>query len=122
MPATLKNNRDFQKTYRKGKFKAGRFLVVYAKNNGLEINRIGISVGKRFGNSVQRNRIKRLIRESFRKYDEKVLKGYDFVVSVKAAKKVSPGPNQKLKAEYVPTLEEVSTEIYRALIKMNLTC
>ncbi|OFZ36738.1 MAG: ribonuclease P protein component [Bdellovibrionales bacterium RIFOXYD12_FULL_39_22] len=58
-------------------------MRVYYKK-GLSANgctRIGISVSKRVGNAVKRNRIKRLIREFFRKSSQK-MNGYDLLFSV----------------------------------------
>ena len=55
-------------------------LVVYARANGLAVTRLGVSVGKRCGDSVRRNRIKRLIREAFRQVRAEFPSGYDVVV------------------------------------------
>jgi len=52
---------------------------LYVMKNDLGINRLGITVGKKFGKSVKRNRMKRLIRENYRLYEEFVKKGYDLV-------------------------------------------
>lgn len=40
--------------------------IAYMRHNGLELNRLGVSVGKRHGNAVRRNYLKRLVREAFR--------------------------------------------------------
>lgn len=77
---SLKKNIDFQSVYRKGKSLANKYLVVYVKENNMDINRIGISVSKKVGNSVIRHRLTRLIRESYRLNEMKFLKGYDIVV------------------------------------------
>ncbi len=54
-------------------------FVLVARRNGLEFSRIGIGVGKRFGNAVSRNRARRLIRELFRKNKQRLPKGLDMV-------------------------------------------
>ena len=53
---SLKKNRDFQTVYNKGKSLANSYLVMYVMDNGLEKNRLGISVSKKVGNSVVRHR------------------------------------------------------------------
>ena len=55
-------------------------FIVILKQNKSYITRLGITVSKRFGNSVKRNRIKRLIREFFRLNKQHVPKGYDIMV------------------------------------------
>ena len=52
---SLKKNKDFQNVYRNGKSYADKYLVMYVLENGLESNRIGISVSKKVGNSVVRH-------------------------------------------------------------------
>ena len=51
---SLKKNKDFQLTYKKGKSYANRYLVMYVRKNGTSSNRLGLSVSKKVGNSVVR--------------------------------------------------------------------
>lgn len=75
----LKSNRDFRKTYDKGKSFANKYLVIFFVKNGLDNNRIGVAVTKKLGNSVVRNKVRRRIREAYRLNDYKVKQGYDIV-------------------------------------------
>lgn len=75
----LRNNRDFRKVYDKGKSISNRYLVMFYIKNGLEYNRVGFSTTKKLGNAVNRNRVKRLIKEAFRLNKENMINGYDIV-------------------------------------------
>ena len=77
---TLKKNSDFRKVYGRKKSYANKLLVMYIFENGTDINRIGISVSKKVGNSIVRHRLTRLIRESIRLNAHKLKKGYDIVI------------------------------------------
>lgn len=77
---SLKKNRDFQLVYRRGTSKANKYLVMYARKNQSEKNRLGISVSKKVGNSVVRHHMTRLIREAYRLNEESFQKGLDVVV------------------------------------------
>ncbi len=82
---SLKKNRQFQFVYKNGKSYANRYLVMYIKENGLGINRIGISVSKKVGNSVVRHRVTRLIRESYRLHENIFNSGLDMVIVARPA-------------------------------------
>ncbi len=77
---SLKNSLEFGNVYKRGKSYANKYLVMYIADNDLGINRLGISVSKKVGNSVVRHRITRLIREAYRLNKDKLMKGKDIVV------------------------------------------
>ena len=77
---SLKNSLEFGNVYKRGKSYANKYLVMYIVDNGLEVNRLGISVSKKVGNSVVRHRITRLIREAYRLHQDELIKGKDIVV------------------------------------------
>ena len=80
---SLKKNRDFQNVYRNGKSYANKYLVMYVLENNSEINRIGISVSQKVGNSVVRHHLTRLLRESYRLHENIFNSGLDIVVVVR---------------------------------------
>ncbi len=77
---SLKKNHQFQFVYKYGKSYANKYLIMYIKENGLGINRVGISVSKKVGNSVVRHRVTRLIRESYRLHENIFNSGLDIVI------------------------------------------
>ncbi|MCM1308925.1 MAG: ribonuclease P protein component [Butyrivibrio sp.] len=84
---SLKRYADFQRVYRNGKSYANKYLVMYVYENRTDINRVGISVSKKVGNSIVRHRLTRLIRESVRLNSEALKKGYDIAIVARAALK-----------------------------------
>lgn len=87
-------------------------LAVYAKPNGLKHPRLGISISRRVGTAPKRNRIKRLIRESFRLMQHDLPTGYDFVVVVR------PHATQML-ADYQRLLSGLLLKLHRRLSSEN---
>lgn len=77
---SLKKNHQFLFVYKNGKSRANKYLVMYVKENGLGINRIGISVSKKVGNSIVRHRVTRLVRESYRLHENIFNSGLDMVI------------------------------------------
>lgn len=69
----MRTQKDFDLIYRKGKSVGDRYVVVFTRRNGLPYYRVGYLASKKVGNSVTRNRARRLMKESVR------LAGYDFV-------------------------------------------
>lgn len=81
----LNDNRDFLALYRKGKFAASKYSVIYVKPNGRPFNRFGITAGKKVGNAVCRNRAKRLIRLAYRNAEIKLPVGMDIVIVARSS-------------------------------------
>lgn len=77
---SLKLNKDFRLLYRRGKSVAGGFVVVYQRPNKRGCNRVGFTVNKSVGKAVQRNRTKRLMRESFRLLEDRLTSYSDMVI------------------------------------------
>ena len=87
---SLKRNKQFRQVYRKGKSVACRELVlIYAKNRS-DMVHVGFSVGKKLGNSVVRNRVKRRLREAFRPNLPLLLPGFDLLVIARDAARDAP--------------------------------
>lgn len=82
MRNTTSMNRNFQfrSMYRSAKSMSDKYLVLYYRKNRGTGNHLGITVSKKVGTAVVRNRIRRLIKENYRLNEEKIVKGYDFVV------------------------------------------
>lgn len=76
----LLKSSEFQAVKKNGdKYYTKNFLIIL-KPNRLERSRIGITIRKKEGNSVKRNRIKRLIREFFRLNKKEIPKGFDILI------------------------------------------
>ncbi len=76
---TLKENREFSFLYRKGKSLVTPLVVIYYKKNKSNVNRYGITTGKKIGNAVKRNRARRIIRAAFEELAPEIKGSYNFV-------------------------------------------
>ena len=80
----LSRSRDFDAVYRHGRSVAGRYLVLYAfpreSTSDDEAPRLGLAVSRKVGGAVERNRVKRLLREAFARESERLPAGTDAVV------------------------------------------
>ncbi|MEG1550937.1 MAG: ribonuclease P protein component, partial [Oscillospiraceae bacterium] len=76
---TFNRNCDFRRLYGRGKSYTNPALVIYFQRNRAGICRIGITVSKKIGNAVQRNRSKRVIRAAFRNLEPQIQGNWDFV-------------------------------------------
>lgn len=79
----IKRTFDYKRVYENGRRYYGKYLIFFVCNNNLQYSRVGISVGKKVGGSVKRNRIKRLLREILRHVWQNVIKERDIVVVAK---------------------------------------
>ena len=80
---SLTQNKDFRRIYHRGKSFATPAIVVYYTKNRLSFCRLGITVGKKIGGAVERNRVKRIIRVAYSTVIDDLLienNCYDFVI------------------------------------------
>lgn len=75
----LRRKGDFSIIYKKGKSVGSRYVVIFFRKNKLSYNRIAFLASKKVGNSVIRNRARRLMKESYRKIEENFTIGYDII-------------------------------------------
>ena len=78
--SSLKKNHEFRRLYNKGKSAVSQLVVVYSRRNGKPENRLGITVSTKIGNAVQRNRVRRRLKEIYRLNEGKLATGYDIVI------------------------------------------
>lgn len=111
MKHTVKLNQNymFRRLYRVGKSKVTPFFAVYVRKNRLKQNRVGITVTKKIGNAVQRNRARRVIVEAYRLLEDELPVGMDLVI---VARK---------KAVFVKmqTVKESLAEVFRDFSETN---
>ncbi|WP_295088121.1 ribonuclease P protein component [Ruminococcus sp.] len=81
----LNDNKDFLALYKKGRYVASKYSVIYVRPNGKPFNRLGITAGKKVGNAVCRNRAKRIIRLAYRNFEINMPVGMDIVIVARAA-------------------------------------
>ncbi|MGE3808428.1 MAG: ribonuclease P protein component [Gemmataceae bacterium] len=76
----LRRPADFKRVYARKRSVSDSFLIVYACENGLGYNRLGLSVSRKVGSAVIRNRIRRLFREAYRLSKTDLPGGMDLVL------------------------------------------
>ena len=95
---SLKLNHVFRRLYHTAGF-ADSYLVLYARRNRLGQNRVGITVSKKLGHAVVRNRTRRRLREIYRLNEARFQPGWDIVVVART--RAVEAPFEKLTASYL---------------------
>ena len=79
-PDVLRKKEDFTSIYKKERSVAGKFVVIFYRKNQLPYNRKAFLASKKVGKSVQRNRGRRLMKESFRQLESQIPPGWDLIL------------------------------------------
>ena len=80
----LRRRDDFQRVFAHRCSGGDEVMVVYARPNDLAWSRLGLSVAKHLGRAVDRNGIRRRIREAFRRHKREIPRGFDYVCVAKS--------------------------------------
>ena len=75
----LKKNYEFNNTFKRGKYFSGNYIECFSTKNNKNIIFFGIAISSKLCNAVKRNKIKRIIREAYRKEEEKIEVGNTIV-------------------------------------------
>ncbi len=105
----IRREADFRRAYRRRCTASDRLLLVFGCANGLSHPRLGLSVSRKIGKAVVRNRWKRLVREAFRLSREQLPAGIDLVVV----------PRQDVKPSLPELLESLPQLAARIAQKLN---
>jgi ribonuclease P protein component len=109
----LRRHAEFQKVFDSGQRIRGRFLTLLVASSQVPATRLGIVASRKLGNSVRRNRAKRLIRELFRQFDSpELVGGVDIVVIPRV---------EMFGATYANIEEDFRTVFVRGLARLKRT-
>lgn len=96
----LKKNYEFKNVLTKGKYYSGEYFEAFIqKNINKEINLLGIAISVKAGNAVQRNRLKRLIRENYKIIENQIKTGNKIVFLFKKKQKINDVNFEKTKKD-----------------------
>jgi ribonuclease P protein component len=99
-PSRVQRRPDFERAYETGLRIHGRFMAIFVVANGRLHARLGVAATKKLGSAVERNRVKRLSREVFRRH--KLAAGIDIIVVPR--REMLDAPFSSLEADYLALL------------------
>ncbi len=110
----IKNNKVFKYIFKKGDYSRGKYVVVhscktkFANEQEDSMNFFAVCVSKKNGNSVQRNKLKRLAREVYKQEEEKLKKGHNYIIMFKKDTLGKEVNFQVIKEDIIQCFEELN--------------
>ena len=95
----LKKNYEFRKVLSKVKYYSGERIEALILANSSRKNALGIAINTKLGTAVERNKIKRLIRESYYLFEESIIEGQEIVFLWKKKQPIETATFQNIKAD-----------------------
>ena len=105
----VKEHKDFDRIIKNGKFKKSRYYVIYYDDNEFAYDRFGISVGKRIGNAVNRNKYKRKLRAIIDNYKKIYVNSKDYIIILRGSAKNIP--YLELNEDFLKIMNNIRKEI-----------
>lgn len=104
----LKKNYEFKNVLEKRNHFGGRYLDVFLMKNNENINYLGIAVSKKVANSVQRNKIKRYIREAYTNIEDNINNGFNIIIIWKRKVSVEEANFHSIKKDLIFILQKAN--------------
>lgn len=102
----LKKNYEFKNVLSKGKYYSGKTVEAFILNNETEQNYLGLAISRKSGHAVARNRARRLIKENYKNYENKIKKGFSIVFLWKKKVEIKQANFKQIKEDMKKILEE----------------
>lgn len=104
----IKKNYEFKKLFSKGKFFYGKFIHMYIKETSKNYNKFAVAVSKKQGKAVSRNRIKRLIRENYKIFEDNIKLGTNILIVINKEKDINEISYYDIKENFERTLKKAN--------------
>lgn len=101
----IRKRKEFLLIYKKGRRYKGKYFNLIYLSNSLDFSRVGIVVSRKIGNAVQRNRVKRWMRDLFRKNKNLIKISVDMVIIPK--KEILETTRSSLQQEYLAAIANI---------------
>ena len=105
----VKNQRDFDRIIKNGRYRKNNSYVIYYEKNDLPYDRFGISVGKKIGNAVNRNKYKRKLRAIIDNYKKLYVNSQDYIIILRGIAKEKE--YKELENEFLQLMDNIRKDI-----------
>ena len=105
----VKNQRDFDRIIKESRYRKSKNLVIYYEKNEFPYDRFGISVGKKIGNAVNRNKYKRKLRAIIDNYKKLYVNSQDYIIILRGIAKEKE--YNELEKEFLQLMDNIRKDI-----------
>ncbi len=106
----IKKNKIFRYVFKNGEFSKGKFVIIHINKRKQEdenCNYFAVCVSKKNGKSVQRNKLKRWVREVYKQEEEKLKRGYNIIISYKKSTTVDITSYEKVRNDIIKCFKDL---------------